>query len=258
MGPRIVVVLVLLAFGAAAAAADDVPLPRPRPQIAAVTEPHSFAEAAAGIDLGVVTAAASDCDKRLEAVATVTLLPRLIGPGECGGPDMVELDAVLLGDGSRVAVEPAPPLRCPMAEQLALWLREDAAPRLAGLGSQLRSVDNFDSFECRSRNRVFGAKLSEHGKGNAIDVRALTLADGRKIALTDPEADKSLREDLRQSACHRFSTVLGPGSDGYHEFHIHLDLAERHGGYKICEWDVREPPKVPLPRPRPAEIAEKP
>ena len=46
---------------------------------------------------------------------------------------------------------------------------------------------------------------------------------------------------LRASACARFATVLGPGSDGYHEEHIHVDLAERHGGYKMCEWDVREP-----------------
>jgi hypothetical protein len=51
--------------------------------------------------------------------------------------------------------------------------------------------------------------------------------------------------------------VLGPGSDGYHEEHVHVDLAERRGGYRICEWDVREPGEtadmVPLPRPRPID-----
>ena len=70
--------------------------------------------------------------------------------------------------------------------------------------------------------------------------------------MTDVAASKPLREELRQSACARFTTVLGPGSDGHHESHIHLDLAERHNGYRICQWDVREPPPpVPLPRPRP-------
>jgi hypothetical protein len=59
-------------------------------------------------------------------------------------------------------------------------------------------------------------------------------------------------------------TVLGPGSDGYHEEHVHVDLAERRGGYRICEWDVREPGdapaavvagtvSVPLPRARPID-----
>jgi hypothetical protein len=74
-----------------------------------------------------------------------------------------------------------------------------------------------------------------------------------------------LRDALRETACARFTTVLGPGSDGHHEGHIHLDLAERGHGYRICQWDVREPPKhaavianaqidgkpVPLPIPRP-------
>jgi hypothetical protein len=61
--------------------------------------------------------------------------------------------------------------------------------------------------------------------------------------------------------CERFSTVLGPGSDGYHEEHIHVDLAERRNRYRFCHWDIRDPEAaapaanteetVPLPRPRP-------
>jgi hypothetical protein len=36
---------------------------------------------------------------------------------------------------------------------------------------------------------------------------------------------------------------------------VHVDLAERRGDYRICEWDVREPADdtVPLPRPRPID-----
>jgi hypothetical protein len=106
-------------------------------------------------------------------------------------------------------------------------------------------------------NRVTGAKLSEHGKANALDLRSLTLADGRTIHPTDVAVSRDFRERMRASACERFATVLGPGSDGYHEEHIHVDLAERHGGYRICHWEIREPAppapvvNVPLPRPRP-------
>jgi hypothetical protein len=50
---------------------------------------------------------------------------------------------------------------------------------------------------------------------------------------------------MRESACHRFTTVLGPGADSHHNNHIHLDILERHRGGRICQWDVREPPPPP-------------
>ena len=245
----------LAAFGCGLAAAQDVPLPRPRPPLWG--EPLTFREAAGpDFNSAEVTSQPSACRLRLEKVAVVEPMPRLIGPGACGGRDMVRLDAVWLADRTRIEVKPAPVLRCEMAESLAAWIREEAAPRLSAIGAVLRSIDNYDDFECRGRNRVFGARLSEHGMGNAVDVRSFSLADGRVIGLTDMTVAKDLREALRASACQRFTTVLGPGADGHHEGHIHLDLAERRQGYRICQWDVREPPAevaevVPLPTPRP-------
>jgi hypothetical protein len=117
-------------------------------------------------------------------------------------------------------------------------------------------LDNFDSFECRGRNRVVGAPLSEHGRANALDVRGFKLADGRFIGLTDRTVSREARETVLHSVCTRFTTVLGPGSDGYHEDHIHLDLMERHNNYKICQWNVWDPlPQIApmLPAERPAE-----
>ena len=245
----------LAAFGCGLAAAEDVPLPRPRPPL--WVEPLTFREAAGpDFNSAEVTSQPSECRLRLEQVAAVEPMPRLIGPGACGGRDMVRLDAVLLADRTRIEVKPAPVLRCEMAESLAAWIRDEAAPRLSAIGAVLRSVDNYDDFECRGRNRVLGARLSEHGMGNAVDVRSFSLADGRVVGLTDMTVAKDLRVALRASACQRFTTVLGPGADGHHEGHIHLDLAERRQGYRICAWDVREPPAevaevVPLPTPRP-------
>jgi hypothetical protein len=244
-------------------AAEVIPLPRPRPIIWA--EPQSFREAA-GPDFNSdeVTDKPSDCDERLGKVAVIVAMPRLIGPGACGGDDMVRLDAVLMPDKKRIEIKPAPYLRCPMAESLTGWVRDEAAPRVNAAGPALRSVDTYDDYECRGRNRIVGAKMSEHGKGNAVDVRSLTLIDGHVIQLTDMTAPKELRDALRETACGRFTTVLGPGSDSHHESHIHLDLAERSHGHRICQWDVREPPPptvvayvqidgkpLPLPPPRP-------
>ena len=146
-----------------------------------------------------------------------------------------------------------------MAEALAHFMRDDVAPAVAELGAPLASVIGYDSFECRGRNRVISAKLSEHGKANAIDVRGFRLGNGSVVELTSPIVPKDFRERVRTAACSRFTTVLGPGSDGYHESHVHFDLAERKGGYRMCQWDVREPPvlaDVPLPLPRPVAQAD--
>jgi hypothetical protein len=242
----------------AIATVQDVPLPRPRPQLWA--EPQSFAEAAGpDFDTADVTSAPSDCDERLSAITAIKLLPRLIGPGDCGGRDMVEMDALLLPNHQRVEVTPAAVLRCAMAESFAAWVRDEASTRITTLGTTLQSVETLGSYDCRGRNGASDAKLSEHGKGNAIDVAAFILTDGRRIELTDTAVAKRLREELRDSACHRFATVLGPGADSHHNGHIHLDILERNHGYRICQWEVREPPlvtqntsaDVPLPIPRP-------
>jgi hypothetical protein len=239
------------------------------PQEAYAAFPDAAAAAAA------TPAAPSACQRGLAAIATFRPIPVLVGPGECGAVDAVLLDAVTLADRTKVPLTPPATLRCPMADAIAHWVREDVAPAAIKAGAPLRGLDNFDSYECRGRNRVLGAKISEHGRANALDVRGIKLADGRTLGLTDVNVDKAWRESIRATACARFSTVLGPGSDGYHEEHIHLDLAERRNNYKTCQWDVREPvppsdtaalpdaagpdeseepeETVPLPRPRPSK-----
>jgi len=245
--------LFLLVLACSSAVAETVPLPRPRPPI--WPEPRTFAEAVAGLnfDSAGITDKPTACDRRLTGLALTVPMPRLIGPETCGGDDMVELEAVLLPDNGRIAVNPPAMLNCGMAESLSAWLRDEVAPRVTKLGSTLTAIENYGSYECRTRNRVPGAKISEHAHGDALDVRALHFADGRRLELTDVKVDKPLREALRETACERFTTVLGPG-DPYHEGHIHLDAIQRKRGYRMCQWEIREPPApVPLPRPRPSE-----
>ncbi len=236
-----------------------IPLPRPRPaeapsgesekESAEKPEPEKKAEP--------TPPPPSACRLALtEEIAIAPSIPDIKGPGGCGGEDLVRLEAIVLADKRKVPVKPAAVLRCKMATAIADWIRTDVVPIAAKLGSTVSDLDNFDSFECRGRNRVVGAQLSEHGRANALDVRAIKLANGKSIYLTDRTVAREVRESVLHSVCARFSTVLGPGSDWYHEDHIHLDIVERRNNYRICQWNVWDPlPQVAplLPAERPAE-----
>jgi len=197
----------------------------------------------------------SACQLRVaDKIAVIEPLPSFGGPGDCGATDVVRLEAIIQPDKSQVAVSPPATMRCTMAEAVATWVREDLTATTAQLGSTPRALDNYASYDCRGRNRIAGARISEHGLANAIDVRGVHLANGRFAEFTDRRISREFREAVRKSVSARFTTVLGPGSDGHHETHIHMDLAERRGGYRLCQWNVLDPQEdVPLPRPRPKE-----
>lgn len=229
---------------------QSVPFPPPRPRNAdgPGEPPPAPAQAAPPVPAapaGPAPAAADPaelaaCQGRLTAArADFHPLPPILGDGGCGATDAVQLDAVAAEDGSRIVLNPAAVLRCGMAEAIVNWLGQDLVPLTRGAGLNVTGLAVAGSYECRGRNRIIGARMSQHGLANALDVRALGLAHGGSFGLTDPTTDKGLRERLLGSACARFTTVLGPGSDGAHEDHIHLDVAQRRGGYRICQWDVR-------------------
>ena len=244
----------------------SLPLPRPRPPDAPGRPEQAATDEESDVpkpdDERQNPPAPSACRLALtDAIAVAPSVPDVTGPQGCGGKDLVRLEAIILPDGKRVTVTPAAILRCPMASEVVDWIRSDMPGLTAGLGAPLAVLDNFDSFECRGRNRVPGAKLSEHGLANALDVRALRLANGQSLSLTDRNVPHGWRDNVMHSVCARFSTVLGPGSDGYHEDHVHLDLAARRNNYRICQWDVWDPlpaiaPMLPSPRPEEAPPRE--
>ncbi len=253
----------------------SVPLPKPRPAQAPALLPEkpsaakpAPAESAEPAEAPAPAAPSpSACRTALtDEIAIAPSIPDIHGAGGCGGEDLVRLEAVVLPDKHRVSFKPAAILRCKMASAVADWIRADIAPLLTSLGTEISGLDNFDSYECRGRNRAVGGRLSEHGRANALDVGAFQLANGRSISLTDRTVPRELRESVLHSVCARFTTVLGPGSDWYHEDHIHLDLIERHNNYKICQWNVWDPlpqiaPLLPAERPDqapPREVAAAP
>lgn len=160
----------------------------------------------------------------------------------CGAAGQARISAIKLKDGRTVELRPSALIRCETGEAIAEWVRDELAPLLDSY-SGLARIDVAASYHCRPRNNVKGALMSEHGRANALDVWAVRVRDGRRFGVDLPETPILLLNEMRRSACARFTTVLGPGSDGYHEHHFHVDLAQRRGGYRLCQWNLPIPPE---------------
>jgi hypothetical protein len=77
--------------------------------------------------------------------------------------------------------------------------------------------------------------MSLHGLGQAVDVGAFLLSDGRTVTVKDDWRGKGgpsafLRAAWR-GACGPFGTVLGPEADRHHQDHLHFDVAQRRTPY---------------------------
>jgi hypothetical protein len=233
--------------------AMEVPLPRAKPVL--VASSPSVVPVPEVLPLHDAEAWPSDCALRLAEIARFAHQPTINGPGQCGASDVVRLEGILMPNRALVTVTPAATLRCPIAEAVAQWVRNDLGPAMAELESPLSAITTHGSYDCRGRNNAAGAKISEHGRGNALDLGPIRLANGAMMDLTKRSTPQSFRQRVRDAACQRFNTVLGPGSDSYHAEHIHVDLAERAHRYRMCQWDVGDAvAEVPIPLPKPAGV----
>ncbi len=156
--------------------------------------------------------------------------PPRLGPGNG--------DAV--GAVGPVAVRPAATLACPIVSVLDHWLADSVQPAaMRWFGARVVEIRQISAYSCRGMNGNPHAHISEHAFGNALDIAAFTLADGRRITVKDgwhglPEEQGFLR-DVQSAACQQFTTVLAPGSNAYHYDHIHVDLMRRASRRLICE-----------------------
>lgn len=168
-------------------------------------------------------------------------LPPLNDKGGCGIDAPLRLDAILLAGGTKVTLSPPVILRASLASAVADWVRDDLAPAIAK-GDRLASIEGTGGYECRSRDSMAGTKLSEHAIGNALDLHALRTEKGELFVIApskdDPDDIRFFRALMKKTACLRFFTVLGPGADLYHQEHLHIDLAVRPHGYRLCQWTL--------------------
>jgi hypothetical protein len=124
-------------------------------------------------------------------------------------------------------------MTCPLARQYARWVREAVRPAASQLlGTGVARIETFGTYSCRPVNNVQGARISQHGFANAVDVSAFVLDNGRRITVEGDwnSNDERVRRFLRavhRAGCQRFSVGLGPDADALHYNHLHFDLGPR-------------------------------
>ena len=155
----------------------------------------------------------------------------------CGIDKPIEVRAILPG----VTLKPEGVIRCEAALALARWTKETAAPATSSaFGPEIRitALNQASTYVCRLRNNADTGKISEHARGNAVDIASFTLSDGKTVEIQPRDEDGTLtgafQRAVTASACLYFTTVLDPGSDAAHEDHLHLDVIERKNGYRYC------------------------
>lgn len=249
------VLLVAVGISTAFDLPDNPPVPEMRPDdLGTVQEPAKAGEAQEAEaepekdDAGKAAAdpappaedpaAYAACLKQLSALgAQFKERDTINDSGACGIDKPLDVSMAVEG----VPLKPVGTMRCETALALANWVADYVEPsaRIAfGADTRLAEIDQASTYICRSRNSVAGAKISEHSKGNAIDIGSLTFSNGKSIDMEPRKQDGTLtgafQRTVSASACLYFTTVLSPGSDATHQDHMHLDVIERNRGYRYC------------------------
>lgn len=186
--------------------------------------------------MGGMPASEKACRQRLQRLGvTFRDVPRVSRGRSCGIDWPIELSGLSGG----IQIKPAAQVNCQISEAFARWVKNELVPstRMRYL-SGVSAIHQMSSYSCRTMNSQKGAAMSEHAKGNAIDVGKIVLKNGKAISIEKKGffafREKGLLKAVRGDSCKYFSTVLGPGSDRFHKDHFHFDLRARKSGYRHC------------------------
>jgi hypothetical protein len=257
-GAALPAVVLVIGMSSAPGQANQVPIPRPKPKPdintlqksptgsrLAVPIPVAKPGTLKDLPRGVVSLAVvpndeyAACLQDLEASGAKFERPFHVAEEGCTLEGAVSLISVPTTSG-RVSLPGRPKMLCPFAVKFARWLNEVGAPIVVQrLGSPLAAIQTGSGFVCRNRVGGSMAKISEHARGNALDLMRFDLENKHHITVEEmPTGTSSVAlSALRTSACGYFTTVLGPGSNAAHKNHLHFDLGQhgKSGKYRICE-----------------------
>ena len=141
--------------------------------------------------------------------------------------------AVRVHSVAGVALSQPAVIDCTTASSLRHWVEKGMKPAVGRRGGGVAQIQVLASYSCRTRNNVKGARISEHGKGHAVDIGGFILKNGQEISVLNnwgKRREGRILRKMHKSACGPFGTVLGPESDRHHRNHFHFDTARYRGG----------------------------
>jgi hypothetical protein len=165
-------------------------------------------------------------------------LPRISDGPSCG----IDFPVLVSGFSGGIDLKPATKLNCQTTLSFAKWVKYELAPssRYRYL-SGVKTIQSMGGYSCRRMNnsRQRYNPMSEHARGNAIDVGKFVLKSGKKIDVRKKGLfsfrEGGLLKAVRNDSCKYFNTVLGPGSNAEHWNHFHFDLRSRKAGKRYCD-----------------------
>ena len=213
------------------AAPKFVPQPVPRPggiDQRMTSEPVLQPEEKPNVLLAMLNPGAG---MAINALARMQPMPAITN-GACSVSQPFKVTA--LGPNGRAVLSPAATLDSSMITGLARWEALVQAAAKRDLGESIAAMHVAASYDCRTMNHRRRAHLSEHAHANAIDVSGYITASGKDITVKRDfhggGAKEAFLKDVHAATCEVFQVVLGPGSDGFHEDHFHMDM----GHWKAC------------------------
>ncbi|CAN7320827.1 extensin family protein [Rhizobium sp. LjRoot258] len=198
-----------------------------------------MSEPAAPADPSVMPASELACRRELKRMGVLySEKPPISNGPACQVPYPISLQ----GLSGNIGVRPAVTLNCQVTLAFAKWVKNELAPSARfRYWSGIKTIQPLGGYSCRRMNnsRQRYNPMSEHARGNAIDVGKFVLKSGHAIDVRKKGLfsfrEGRLLQAVRSDSCKYFNTVLGPGSNPEHWNHFHFDLRARQSGKVYCD-----------------------
>ena len=143
-------------------------------------------------------------DSGIRGEVLAPIAGKFAGCGVANPVRVISIDGVALSQQSI--------MDCTTARTLRGWVSDSLKPTVGRRGGGVDSLKVAAHYSCRTRNSQPGAKISEHGKGHAIDIAGITLANGKTLTVLDDwrggGAQARIIKAMHSTACGPLTTSM--------------------------------------------------